>query len=154
MDDFPVSFCHLVISKVFIMSPAELLLLSFCCVALLCVLFAIQFFLTAKTQRFKPKCAKFIFAVLILKMIMRENAIKVAQCYLEELQAKTRHDLVLLFDSTIEFELGWVFFYQSKAFVETGDIGEMLGGNAPIIGSKQAFAAENLNGSNEKIWLF
>jgi Immunity protein 35 len=70
-------------------------------------------------------------------MIIKENAIKIAQCYLEEQQAKIRYDLVLLFDATIEFEFGWVFFYQSKEFVETGDIGEMLGGNSPIIVSKQ-----------------
>lgn len=42
-------------------------------------------------------------------------------------------ECVVLGDETIEKEWGWVFFYQSKAFVESGDFRDMLGGNAPII---------------------
>ena len=42
-------------------------------------------------------------------------------------------DCVVLEEETIEKSWGWVFFYQSKAYVETGDFREMLGGNAPII---------------------
>lgn len=40
---------------------------------------------------------------------------------------------VVLAEKTIEKAWGWVFFYQSKAYVETGDFREMLGGNTPII---------------------
>ncbi len=29
--------------------------------------------------------------------------------------------------------LCWVFFYQTKEYVESGDVMKMLGGNAPII---------------------
>jgi hypothetical protein len=42
-------------------------------------------------------------------------------------------DYVVLEDETIEKPWGWVFFYQSKAYVEYGDDIEMLAGNAPII---------------------
>ena len=42
-------------------------------------------------------------------------------------------DYAILLDETIEKEWGWVFFYQSKAFVESGDFSEMLSGNTPII---------------------
>jgi len=35
MDDFPISLKRRMIDKMIIMNPAELLLLSFCCVALL-----------------------------------------------------------------------------------------------------------------------
>jgi len=42
-------------------------------------------------------------------------------------------DCAVLEDKTIEKSWGWVFFYQSKSFIETGDFREMLGGNAPII---------------------
>lgn len=42
-------------------------------------------------------------------------------------------DCVVLENETIEKSWGWVFFYQSKTYVETGDFREMLGGNAPII---------------------
>lgn len=42
-------------------------------------------------------------------------------------------DCVVLEDETIERSWGWVFFYQSRAFVESGDDAEMLAGNSPVI---------------------
>lgn len=35
-------------------------------------------------------------------------------------------------DATEEFDVGWVFYYQSEAFLETGDLEHQLGGNAPL----------------------
>jgi hypothetical protein len=40
---------------------------------------------------------------------------------------------VLLEDETRDKPYGWVFFYQSKAYSETGDTTEMLVGSAPVI---------------------
>jgi ribosomal protein L7/L12 len=42
-------------------------------------------------------------------------------------------ELVVVDDSTIERDWGWVFFYSSKKWIETGDIQYALGGNAPYI---------------------
>lgn len=42
-------------------------------------------------------------------------------------------ECVILEEETIEKEWGWVFFYQSKQYVETGDFRCMLGGNAPYL---------------------
>lgn len=42
-------------------------------------------------------------------------------------------DCAILEDETIEKSWGWVFFYQSKAFISSGDFRDMLGGNAPLI---------------------
>lgn len=39
-------------------------------------------------------------------------------------------------EETMEFEFGWVFFYQTKEFIETKNILHALGGNAPIIINK------------------
>lgn len=36
-------------------------------------------------------------------------------------------------EHTIERDYGWVFFYQSVAFVRTGDFGDLLLGNAPFV---------------------
>jgi hypothetical protein len=36
-------------------------------------------------------------------------------------------------DATIEKPWGWVFFYDSRRFLETGDDSSRLFGNAPII---------------------
>jgi len=44
---------------------------------------------------------------------------------------------VVLDDATIEKEYGWVFFYQSKKYLETGKINDALAGNAPIIVNKR-----------------
>ena len=40
---------------------------------------------------------------------------------------------VLLDDATIDKAWGWVFFYQSRRFIETGDFSSQLVGNALII---------------------
>jgi len=42
-------------------------------------------------------------------------------------------ECLILDEHTIEREWGWVFFYQSREFVETGEARTMLSGNAPII---------------------
>jgi hypothetical protein len=41
--------------------------------------------------------------------------------------------LVILSDATIEKPYGWVFFYQSRAFLETGDFTFQLVGNGPVV---------------------
>jgi hypothetical protein len=52
-------------------------------------------------------------------------------------EADTRGDLVLLLvEETIERNFGWVFFYDSKRHIETGDIRHTLAGNAPIVVTK------------------
>jgi hypothetical protein len=39
--------------------------------------------------------------------------------------------------ATQEFDVGWVFFYQSSRFLETGDVQYRLAGNAPLFVSRQ-----------------
>jgi hypothetical protein len=39
----------------------------------------------------------------------------------------------LLDDETIEANFGWVFFYTSRLFRETGDVRYAVAGNAPLI---------------------
>lgn len=41
--------------------------------------------------------------------------------------------LVLLHDETIEKSWGWVFFYQSKRYVDTGNPSAILAGNGPVV---------------------
>ena len=70
-------------------------------------------------------------------MITKSQAIHLAEEYIGEASKKSGYHLVLLSEDIVEFDLGWVFTYQSKKFVETGDILEMVTGNAPIIINKQ-----------------
>jgi hypothetical protein len=53
--------------------------------------------------------------------------------YLKQLERDTGCELVMLDSNTLEREFGWVFFYNSKLYVETGDISHALAGNAPIV---------------------
>lgn len=69
-------------------------------------------------------------------MITKEMALEKVQSFLGIPAADDKDAIVIMENLTDTFELGWVFFYQSKAFVETGNIYEALGGNAPIIVNK------------------
>lgn len=69
-------------------------------------------------------------------MITKEEAIKKAEAYIGVIAARNRINLGLLLDETLEFEYGWVFFYQTKEYIETGDVMQMGGGNSPIIINK------------------
>jgi len=45
--------------------------------------------------------------------------------------------LQILHDYTEEYDFGWVFFYNSAKYIETGDYREALVGNAPLIFNKK-----------------
>lgn len=42
-------------------------------------------------------------------------------------------EVVVLTSDTLEQSFGWVFFYQSRAYIESGDMSDALVGNAPVI---------------------
>jgi hypothetical protein len=42
-------------------------------------------------------------------------------------------EIVIVDESTIERHWGWVFFYTSRRWLETGEIQYALGGNSPLI---------------------
>ena len=44
--------------------------------------------------------------------------------------------LAIIDDETIEKEYGWVFFYETKEYLKTGDLLDTLVGNAPYIVNK------------------
>jgi len=46
--------------------------------------------------------------------------------------------LQILAESTEEYDFGWVFYYNSAKFIETGDLREALVGNAPLIFNKES----------------
>ena len=46
--------------------------------------------------------------------------------------------LQILHDYTEEYDFGWVFFYNSAKYIETGDYREALVGNAPLIFDKRS----------------
>src|SRR5690349_12981033 len=61
----------------------------------------------------------------------QQEAMELALSYLRP-KLRDTSDVVILVDETLEMDFGWVFFYQSKAYLE-GDVASMLVGNAPLI---------------------
>jgi Immunity protein 35 len=41
-------------------------------------------------------------------------------------------DFVLIYDKAIEVNEGWVFFYNTREFIETGNFTSRLAGNGPV----------------------
>jgi len=73
-------------------------------------------------------------------MITKDQAINIANEYVLEQNKITNYVFILLLNQTVEFELGWVFFYQTKEYFESGNIMYAAGGNAPIIIDKRTGA--------------
>lgn len=67
-------------------------------------------------------------------MITRDEAIAAAEAFLnadgEDIEA------AIMRDATLEYEFGWVFFYNSREYLETKKFEDMLVGNAPLIFEK------------------
>lgn len=66
-------------------------------------------------------------------MIEKNIAVASARSFISALQVEGGNDLVLLEERTIEKSFGWVFFYDSRKFLETRDPLQALLGNAPLI---------------------
>lgn len=66
-------------------------------------------------------------------MIDAVEARELARQYIKAIEPSVGAELMLLDESTIEREVGWIFFYQTREFVETGNWSSALAGNAPLI---------------------
>jgi hypothetical protein len=63
----------------------------------------------------------------------REEANAVASNYVAAMEKRSGVALIIVDELTMERDFGWVYFYNSKLFIETGDPAYAGGGNAPII---------------------
>lgn len=68
-------------------------------------------------------------------MIDKEAAKRLATDYVKR-DSRFTDEVIILDQFTIEKPYGWVFFYDSKRYVETKDIGFALAGNGPLIVEK------------------
>lgn len=69
-------------------------------------------------------------------MTLQEAQVAVAS-YLDELGQSMGMKLAVIPEETVEFGSGWMFSYQSKQFLDSGDTLAALAGNAPLIVSKR-----------------
>lgn len=64
-----------------------------------------------------------------------------AQCiasdYIRSLDPHSQLNLVILPGHTISKPWGWIYFYSTKEFAETGDMQYALGGNGPVVVERQ-----------------
>lgn len=56
--------------------------------------------------------------------------------YLKDLEAGAGDELRIVAEQTIECPAGWVFFFNSKTFIEMGDPKYALAGNGPLLVNK------------------
>jgi immunity protein 35 of polymorphic toxin system len=68
-------------------------------------------------------------------IVDRQEARAIATRYIDRLDARVAESdlLVLLDERTIEKPYGWIFFYTSKGWLETGDMKYAIAGNAPFL---------------------
>jgi hypothetical protein len=67
-----------------------------------------------------------------------ETAKKIALKKLDVLATSLKHPLSINERNARTLDIGWVFFYNSKRYLETGERSWALGGNAPIFVSSEA----------------
>ncbi|WP_445456098.1 YrhB domain-containing protein [Flavobacterium sp. HNIBRBA15423] len=82
-------------------------------------------------------------------MISFQEAQEIVKKELKKLEVKANIELGIMESETITFDFGWVFFYQSKKFIESKNEDFIVGGNAPIIvdkfNSKLLFTGTRMN---------
>jgi Immunity protein 35 len=66
-------------------------------------------------------------------MCTRIEAEEIVRVYLNSMERSGSIPLMVMNEETLEFDFGWVFFYNSKEYLETGNYSWMLAGNAPLI---------------------
>jgi len=69
-------------------------------------------------------------------MITRDEALAAAEAFLND-RAQSIEPVVMR-DATLEYDFGWVFFYNSRKYLETKKSEHMLAGNAPLIVEKSS----------------
>jgi hypothetical protein len=63
----------------------------------------------------------------------RDAAKQALEDYLRSLHSAPDEAVVILDEFTIEKPYGWIFFYQTKLYIETGNVSYALAGNGPVV---------------------
>jgi hypothetical protein len=77
-----------------------------------------------------------------------ETARAAAERYISDIQRQSGIDLAIT--RTLDFDVGWVFFYNSAKYLQTRSFRDALAGNAPIIVSK-VDGSIHMTGTSEPI---
>ena len=66
----------------------------------------------------------------------KEQALNLVKRYVAEQASVSGVELLVMEDETMTTEFGWIFFYNTKAYIEGGDEMAIIVGAAPIIVDK------------------
>jgi len=66
-------------------------------------------------------------------MISEAEALQIAEQYLSQRSHSVDGGVAIIKDKTIQKPYGWIFFYNSRRYLETGSPLEALGGNGPVV---------------------
>ena len=66
-------------------------------------------------------------------MISEEEAVEIATQFIAKAAIAVDGGVAISIPQTIRKPYGWIFFYNSRRYLETGDALEALGGNGPIV---------------------
>jgi len=69
--------------------------------------------------------------------MIHADARRLAESHLKAREKATGHELAIDDEETISFEYGWLFFYNTAAFLSSRDDMDRLVGNAPIFVDKE-----------------
>jgi hypothetical protein len=69
-------------------------------------------------------------------MIDIKEAERLARDTIRNIAGTAENEFSLQSDRTVTHEAGWIFFYNSLRYIETGDPNHMLAGNGPVFVSK------------------
>jgi len=67
-----------------------------------------------------------------------EDALKLVEEYLRRKYSHKPYELIVMRSLTREEDFGWVFFFNTRQFVQSGDMNFALGGNAPLIVDRES----------------
>ena len=79
-------------------------------------------------------------------MITKQEAFVIAVNYLQENRSTSRSERVIGEDMIIEKPYGWLFFYQSKRYLETKQFIDLLIGSRPFIVENSTGRVAHLRG--------
>ena len=86
----------------------------------------------------------------------QQEARRLVDQYLSGMRTSPPTELAILPEHTIETDFGWVFFWNSRRYVETADFQYALAGNGPLIVDRRdgsihpTSAAETIEDSIER----
>jgi hypothetical protein len=69
-------------------------------------------------------------------MMTRDMAEGIVEAVLIDLSQRAQCELAIVPPGPLERPYGWVFFYNSREFLETGDTSARLAGNGPVLVAK------------------